>query len=347
VPFAIRSFLALLLAGSLGVGLPAGAATAGAQDAVRIASVHTSGTAAAHTMMERRGPKHHRASGLWQGRRITYYQTLPAKWRWSVLRAVAQWNRVGGGITFVPTTKRSKAQLSIGYGKIGRSAGQASVGRVRHAWVRLSSSYATKDALDAHNRVEVMAVLTHELGHVLGFEHTRTRCSLMSPVMDIEGCGDVSADRPGYYKCRTVDAALAARFVRLYGGHVRRASATWCLLDPLPSVLPGIAFDDSAGGDVTVRWSPPSFAPAGSRVRIQHWSASSCTSPPAFSGLDYADARARTWQNDDPGSGDNCYRVELVNRYGAGRSSAGASFARTPARDETNLAPAENGQPQG
>lgn len=138
--------------------------------------------------LERKKPGK-RAAIAWRGRRITYYEALPAKWHWSVATAVSQWNRVGGGIKFVRTLNPRKAQLTIRYGNIGRSAGLATVGRARHAFVRLSSAYASKDALDAHYRVEVMGIVTHELGHVLGFGHTSARCSLMSPMLDVEGCG--------------------------------------------------------------------------------------------------------------------------------------------------------------
>src|SRR3954462_10145372 len=100
--------------------------------------------------------KHKRASYLWQGSRVYYYEALPTKWHWSVSHAVAQWNRVGGGVKFVHTTHRSKAQLTIGYGSIAPSAGLASVGRVKNARVKLSSGYGTKDAHDAHYRIEVM-----------------------------------------------------------------------------------------------------------------------------------------------------------------------------------------------
>ena len=60
-----------------------------------------------------------------------------------------------------------------------------------------------------------MNVLAHELGHVLGFQHTAARCSLMAPVLDVDACGTVpTATQPGYYKCRTLDTALVQRFVK-------------------------------------------------------------------------------------------------------------------------------------
>jgi matrixin len=339
------ALLALLVTFFLTVGTLAPATASSASRA----SVHSVG-AAAHSSArvasdagerkarkhKKKARKHQRASYLWQGSRIYYYEALPSKWHWSVSHAVAQWNRVGGGIKFVRTTHRSKAQLTIGYGNIAPSAGYSSVGRVKNARVRLNSAYGAVDAHDAHYRIEVMAVLTHELGHVLGFEHTHRKCALMSPMMDIEGCGVVSAARPGYYKCNSVDSRLKSSFVRSYGGRVRGAGSTWCLIDPLPSVLTGVAFDDTAGSGVSISWARPSYAPAGSRVVIRHWTADSCDIVPGTAATDYAEAAAGSWvAPDTSASADNCYQVQLVNRYGVSKSPAGARFARTVAAEGT------------
>ncbi len=166
-----------------------------------------------------------RAPYAWSGKRIRYTESIPSKWDWSLSTAVAKWNTSGGGIKFVRTTNPRKARLHIGYGDIGAVAGMATVGRVPRAWVKLSSRYSTVNSLDAYSRVEVMSIFSHELGHVLGFEHTTTRCSLMSPVLDVRGCGTVREAQPGYYRCRTIDAPLVGRFVRTYGGRARYPAA--------------------------------------------------------------------------------------------------------------------------
>ena len=173
----------------------------------------------------------------WRGSTLTYFETLPAKWSWSLDSAVAKWNASGSRIRLVPTTKRSKAQFTIGYGDTQGAAGLATVGRTRNAWVRLSPTYDTVDALDPWYRVEVLGVLAHEIGHVLGFQHTAASCSLMAPVLDVVGCGMFSLDQQGWYRCRTIDAPLATRFVRLYGGRARLAPTSPCLIDPMPSAL--------------------------------------------------------------------------------------------------------------
>ena len=85
-----------------------------------------------------------------------------------------------------------------------------------------------------------MAIFTHELGHVLGYRHTTAPCSLMRAVLDISACHLPSTSPAGYYKCRTIDAALVRRFVRTYGGRAHFPSSAWCLIDPLPSALTGV-----------------------------------------------------------------------------------------------------------
>ena len=133
-----------------------------------------------------------------------------------------------------------------------------------------------------------MAIFTHELGHVLGFEHTSGRCTTMSAMLDVDGCGVVSPAHAGYYKCRSIDASLLSRFVRLYGGRAKAPAASQCLIDPLPSALPQVAFDSASEAPVTIRWAKPTTVPAGSRVTIQHWSADSCASVPVSTGTDYS-----------------------------------------------------------
>ncbi|MCW2847033.1 MAG: hypothetical protein JWR90_1007 [Marmoricola sp.] len=270
-----------------------------------------------------------RASFAWTGRRITYTESVPAKWDWSLSTAIAKWNATGGGIKFVKVANPRKAKLAIGYGNIGSAAGLATVGRAKHAKVQLNSSYANKDALNAYYRVQVMGIFTHELGHVLGFQHTSTRCSLMSPVLDVEGCGMLPATMPGYYKCRTIDPALASRFVQIYGGRAHYPSS-YCLIDPLPAAVSRVAFDggaspaaDGTSSPVTVRWARPTTAPAGSRVEIWSWNSDSCGPVPPWATTSYAAAGAGSWTDPDPSmtGSTTCYRVQLVNRYGAGRTA--------------------------
>ena len=218
------------------------------------------------------------------------------------------------------TSTRSRAQLTIGFGNVGNAAGKATVGRTRNAWVRLNPVYRNADSVNPHNRIEVMAVLAHELGHVLGFQHTSGRCSTMSAMLDVDGCGVVTPARVGYYRCKTIDSALLARFVRLYGGRAKSPTTAQCLIDPMPSALPQVAFDAGTDAPVTIRWARPTTVPTGSQVSIQHWSSDSCAAVPVSAGTAYTAPTATAWQDPTPGNQDNCFRVQLVNRYGLGQA---------------------------
>ncbi|MCW2817636.1 MAG: hypothetical protein JWR42_423, partial [Marmoricola sp.] len=267
---------------------------------------------------------------VWRGRTLTYSASLPAKWSWSLETAVAKWNASGSRLRLVRATGRTRAQFTIGYGDTGGAAGLATVGRTRRAWVHLSRTYDAVDALDAWNRVEVMAVLAHEIGHVLGFEHTATSCSLMSPVLDVAGCGMFSPDRPGWYRCRTVDAALAARLVRTYGGRARLAPTSPCLIDPMPSALsPTYRLESartgaatSGGGTAEITWPRPAVVPAGSRVEVRHWSAPDCATVPTWAPTEHVTPAALSWSDDDAAdAGDTCFQAVLANRYGVARTA--------------------------
>jgi hypothetical protein len=207
----------------------------------------------------------------------------------------------------------------ISYANTGSAAGMATVGATPGAWVHLSSKYDAVDSTDAWRRVEVMALLTHEIGHVLGFGHTTATCSLMRPVLDISGCYLPPASPPGQYSCRVIDVALVTRFVRAYGGTARHPG-TWCLIDPLPSQLSGVSFSGGASSPVTVRWARPTFLPSGSRVEVRVWRGGSCAAVPEWAETHVASATAQTWRDSAVGrDGTSCYRLTLVNRYGAGR----------------------------
>ncbi len=315
----LRAASALLVAGTLlltgapaAVGDPAPQTETQAR-AARPAPVDLHGDASAHRSA--------RSSGTWRLSTLYYYESIPSKWDWSLSTAVAKWNGTGARIKLARTTDRSRARVFISYGNTGTAAGMATVGATPGAWVRLNTKYDKVDATDAWRRIEVMALFTHEIGHVLGFGHTSATCSLMRPVLDISACYLPGTSPVGQYKCRVIDPALAVTFVRAYGG-AARYPGSWCLIDPLPSQLSGVVFSGGTSSPVTVQWARPSSLPSGSRIEIRVWRASSCGSPPAWAESFSASATALTWRDTAAGrDGTSCYQVNLVNRYGAGRTA--------------------------
>jgi hypothetical protein len=318
----LRASMALLVAGALLMtGAPAAVGDpAPPPSSSRVAPVdlHADATTAGSA----RG-----GLATWNLGTLYYYEAIPSKWDWSLATAVAKWNATGGKLKLVRTTDKSRARVFISYGYTGNAAGMATVGATPGAWVHLNPSYSSADSLDPWRRVEVMALFAHEIGHVLGFGHTSTPCSLMRPVLDIGACYLAPASMPGYLKCRTIDPALVVTFVRAYGG-TARYPGSWCLIDPLPSQLSGVAFSGGTSSPVAVRWAKPTYLPSGSRMQIRVWRASSCAVVPSWAESYAASPAALTWADTVPGRDEtSCYRVNLVNRYGAGRTATTRAMA--------------------
>ena len=265
----------------------------------------------------------------WTQKSLYYYETIPAKWHWSLTKAVSKWNSSGGGIKLVRTVHRSKAKVKIGVGNTGAAAGKATIGATSGAYVRLSSKWAAYDAADPWRRIAVMAIFTHELGHVLGYGHTTARCSLMKAVLDVSACHLPSTSPAGYYKCRTIDAPLVRSFVKKYGGRAKLPSNAWCLIDPLPSALTGVSFSGGVDSPVTVRWAKPTTVPTGSRVEIRTWPGEQCADTPSWADTIQVPPTALQWQDEQALTNEkSCFRAKLVNRYGAGRATVDNLMAR-------------------
>ena len=325
LPIATLVAGAIMLSGAPGFAADAAPATSGATQ---------SSSRTAHPVVVDDAPATRssaRTSGVrkWKQGRLYYYETIPAKWDWSLSKAVSKWNASGGRIKLLRTTSRSRAKVRISYGNIGAASGKATVGAGPGAFVRLSSRYAAVDPNDAWNRIEVMAIFTHELGHVLGYGHTTAPCSLMRAVLDISACHLPSSSPAGYHKCRTIDAALVRRFIKTYGGRAHFPSYTWCLIDPLPSALTGVGFDGGVDSPVTVHWNRPATVPAASKVEIRMWPGEECTATPAWADSVLVSPTALQWQDDQARTTDtHCFRARLVNRFGAGSDAVAGLLTR-------------------
>lgn len=255
---------------------------------------------------------------LWPGSKIRYYESIPAKWQWGLDRAIWHWNTSGGDITFVKTSK-ARADLKISYGPTGGADGVGTLGHQRTNYVHLSTAYKNANEKDPQIRVWVGRLFTHELGHVLGFQHVnRGACKLMYPYYDFGVCPPLPDDQPGYYHCRWIDKGLLDRFIDWYGGRAQRPPR-YCLIGPLPPQLQGVTFSGGGEQQVTVSWQPLVNAPSGTRLRVSVWEADTCADPPSFVDSYTPDPAAGAWTDKQKRPGSACYHVQVENRWGGTR----------------------------
>jgi predicted Zn-dependent protease len=150
-------------------------------------------------------------SGRWEVPRIPYWVGSAAL-RAPVARAARAWNQVGLRVHFVRVEKRADAFVTI------RADAQHCVGGVTQViGISQTSTIPGQAAkLDYIARARVLIargcslslatfIATHELGHVLGLDHERTRCALMNASGDSSGLST---------QCRNADPALRAKLIK-------------------------------------------------------------------------------------------------------------------------------------
>lgn len=264
----------------------------------------------------------------WPGKKIKYYETIPAKWDWSLSQAIKQWNSAGGKIKFVKVNSPGKAQLKIGYGYTGGADGMATLGYTPRAWVHLSTGYKQVSATNPLWRAWVVRLFAHELGHVLSFGHTSGSCSLMVAIFNLSTC-PVLGSTPGYYYCRIIDKPLLRRFIAAYGGKAQRPP-TQCLFDPLPPQLSDVTFGggQTTDGPVEITWTKPSGVPPGSTVTVTVGKTTDCAAMPSSVDTYQVAPSAGVWTDPGNGQGVHCFALQIKNRYGASRPPVSGTVAR-------------------
>ncbi len=279
---------------------------------------------------------------FWPGRTVRYHETIPAKWQWSLDNAIDHWNGTGAGIKLVKVSSRKRAELTIGYGDTGGADGIGTLGYAPGPYmnfVRLSPRYKRVNENNPEQRVWVARLLAHEIGHNLGYDHTRGRCDLMAPIFLFGPCGPLSDAKPGYYRCRYIDTPLLTRHVRIYGGNARQPAKD-CLIEPLPRQLADVVF--SGGGDlgpVRISWrveSPPRDA----SIRVSTWPGTSCGAVPKGAQTQRLPISRTSWTDTVAGKDTRCYAVQVVNRFGAAQRPVSRAMRRwAPAPATPQLGP--------
>ncbi|MGL6279652.1 MAG: M57 family metalloprotease [Gaiella sp.] len=116
----------------------------------------------------------------WPVTRLSVWNDTP--YRTALTRAMASWNAVGTRIQLVPAERRSAARVVVALLPEGASSTHAGTGTVGWAPAQRGKVEIRAGLSDR----AAAAVLTHELGHVLGLGHEEGGCSVMSATVNVE-----------------------------------------------------------------------------------------------------------------------------------------------------------------
>lgn len=183
------------------------------------------------------------AGAKWNVPVLRLYDTTPPLYREGIDIAIREWNAANVGIRFARTSNRRAAHVVVGAARYpGFVLGKATLGRTRSAWIRLDTALVATEHERRGNTIynlaegavpeEIAATMAHEMGHVLGLDHTRG-CSLMTG-QDTQGfgIGDTCGDTPptGMWSCRLIKAMDLRAAARRYGGRGTLKRARYCPL---------------------------------------------------------------------------------------------------------------------
>ena len=193
----------------------------------------------------------------WPGGKVTYWNGAKQH-AWAVAQAAKAWNRSGARVRLIATSK-SRARLKIRYfpGRahdgVSAQPGRAILGWAPRPWMLLDRQKDPKK-----NRFLMAAVVAHEFGHVLGFDHFDRSCSVMNTSVDLEsGVGNTCKAPPASkWHCGLLFARDARAVARMYGGRARTRPPEYCFRYGVPGQIQDLAAR-IVGGKVALTWKNP------------------------------------------------------------------------------------------
>ena len=151
--------------------------------------------------------------GAWPDGDIRYYNAAPEH-EWALQQAVDAWNRSGARVR-LRRSNRLEADLVVSSdARTTCGHGRATLGYSVPATISIFSFRVGRGC----DRYAAARALTHELGHVLGLDHTAAECAAMNPSGNYGGSPQCPPTRPGLWRCRLLEAGDLAATVKIYGG---------------------------------------------------------------------------------------------------------------------------------
>lgn len=204
----------------------------------------------------------------WNKRTIGVSSALGKKHEPAVRAAISAWTKSGARIRLVFVRRGGDLHIIPGTSRTipGGAAGYAPVGMQPNRMIRIRTSFNQKpNGLD----YTFVRIITHELGHALGLEHSRSSCATMYPIVpNANSCIRMRGYTDGGVGsfCRLLQADDLRGIVRRYGGRARLAPLI-CYRAPAPA-RPALAQADTDPGEtygqanLIVNWTAPAGYPA-------------------------------------------------------------------------------------
>jgi hypothetical protein len=205
-------------------------------------------------------------SSTWPHGRIPYYIKNKAI-AGPVTTAASIWNHSGAKVRFVRVSKRSRAGLVVSIKQFGACTNgtvNVGAGAEKLADANVGYGFGHKQQLRFDNTCPASGsinVLVHELGHVLGLQHSK-KCSAMFPY-DGGGCGAGPLIWEDWCQKLRPDDVNGA--IHLYGGksRVRSINRSYCT-DPAtraaipvaPAFTAAVAYPVSSDATLAIGFAP-------------------------------------------------------------------------------------------
>ena len=256
----------------------------------------------------------------WYSKTLTYYDGSGGRYKDEIRAAASVLNRSGARIRVRSASRRS-ARVRISVSGNLRPAGQARYfvrgGIVRNARIILRPDLANNWPTPVAARMGTIAVVAHEMAHVLGLDHENRRCATMNSVL----WSRCNLPRLAWlYRCRIFERDDVRGLVRRFGGRVKSVGQELCEAEPGPAAPLGLTLTpDPPSGAVTIAWTEGAVPLTRTEVLRK---AGGCptggedTTATLVARIESGPGQAKSVQDLPPGVGSYCYAVVALGPLG-------------------------------
>jgi PKD repeat protein len=193
----------------------------------------------------------------WRGSKtITYYNSA-GKYRDQVKKAAAAWNKSGANVNWKPTS-RAQAKVVIKITPSLASQGLATTNGTS-ALIEVQEDLLTQFPPKQNSQAITVAILAHEMGHVMGLGHEPRKCATMNANL-WSFCS--SPKEPWEYRCRPLEPDDVRGGVKAFGGRPKNLPKPFCALGKPPNAVTDfLAAYDSDQSQVLLTWGLPARKP--------------------------------------------------------------------------------------